>query len=390
MKSIYIYLVLIVAVFSCSEKSETFNLISVEKNRILNKVKQYSNVKPITVTDSFCLRSAGTKNDFYSEGDYWWPNPKDHKAPYERRDGLSNLDNFKAHRKAIIQLNHIAGSLTSAYIITKDKKYLEQLVPHLEAWFVNSETKMNPNLLYGQAISGKVTGRGIGIIDTVHLVEVALSIEVLEDANLLKLQSLKPVKQWFKDYLNWLTTHPFGIEERDNGNNHSVCWAAQVAAFARLVDDKKQLEFCRNFFKTDLLPNQMANDGSFPKELSRTKPYGYSLFNLDAMSNLCQLLSNKEENLFDFKINNGRSLKLGLEFMFPYINNKSNWPYSEDVMYFNDWPVRQSALLFAGIHFKNENYLNLWQTLDSQFQKEEIERNMPVKYPLLWFSKTED
>ncbi len=32
---------------------------------------------------------------------------------------------------------------------------------------------MNPNLQYAQAIQGRFTGRGTGIIDTLHLVEVA-------------------------------------------------------------------------------------------------------------------------------------------------------------------------------------------------------------------------
>ena len=36
-----------------------------------------------------------------------------------------------------------------------------------------------------------------------------------------------------------------------------------------------------------LLPGQMAPDGSFPKELARTKPYSYSIFNFDAMTMLC-------------------------------------------------------------------------------------------------------
>ena len=31
-------------------------------------------------------------------------------------------------------------------------------------------------------------------------------------------------------------------------------------------------------------------DGSFPQELARTKPYGYSLFNLDAMAIIAQTL----------------------------------------------------------------------------------------------------
>ena len=36
---------------------------------------------------------------------------------------------------------------------------------------------MNPHLLYAQAIKGRFTGRSIGIIDTLHLVEVARAID---------------------------------------------------------------------------------------------------------------------------------------------------------------------------------------------------------------------
>jgi hypothetical protein len=373
--------------FSCENKpkNEVFELKSIESPRILKHIDDFKNLKPITVTDSFCKRSAGTIHDFYSEGDYWWPNPDEVEGAYIRRDGLSNPDNFKAHRKAVIRLNHISGKLASAYILTQDENYLKALIPHLEAWFVNADTKMNPNLLYAQAIKGIATGRGIGIIDTVHLVEVAMAIKILKDKNLLKPHQLQPILQWFKDYLNWLTTHPFGIKERDNGNNHSVCWALQVAAFAKLVEDESLLDYCRHFFKSDLLPNQMAVDGSFPKELSRTKPYGYALFNLDAMANLCQILSTEDDNLFNYKTSDQKSIKLGMEFMYPYIKDKSIWPYPKDVMYFDDWPVRQSALLFSGTAYKNSNYLELWRGLNSEFKKEEIERNMPAKYPLLWY-----
>ena len=110
---------------------------------------------------------------------------------------------------------------------------------------------------------------------------------------LLKPYESFAIKLWFSNYLNWITTHEYGIAERDNGNNHSVCWTMQVAAFADLIKDTKTMDFCRNFYKTTLLPNQMEKDGSFPLELKRTKPYGYSLFNLDAMTSICQILSTK-------------------------------------------------------------------------------------------------
>ena len=73
----------------------------------------------------------------------------------------------------------------AAYKLTGDEKYAEHAVKHLLAWFVDPATVMNPNLMYGQAIMGRVTGRGIGIIDTLHLAEVARAVQVLEELGYL-------------------------------------------------------------------------------------------------------------------------------------------------------------------------------------------------------------
>jgi len=277
--------------------------------------------------------------------------------------------------------------LASAYVLTKDKKYAQKLAEHLKAWFVNDATKMNPNLLYAQSIKGVATGRGIGIIDTVHLVEVTKAIHVIENSGSLSASDLATIKLWFTNYLNWITTHEYGIAERDNGNNHSVCWTMQVAAFADLIGDEKTKDFCRNFYKNTLLPNQMEKDGSFPLELKRTKPYGYSLFNLDAMTSICQILSTKNDNLFAYTTADGKNIELGIKFMFPYIENKSLWKYQHDVMYWDEWPVRQSSLLFGGLAFKNKKYIELWKSLNANFTTPEIVRNMPVRNPILWVLK---
>jgi len=364
-----------------------FNLKEIEKARVLKNAEIYLKEQPITVTSSFCIRSAGNSHDFYSEGDYWWPDPQNSAGPYIRKDGMTNPDNFTAHREAMIRLSQISGALGSAYILTKDKKYADQLALHLRAWFINENTKMNPNLLYAQAIQGVATGRGIGIIDTIHLIEVVKAIQAIEGSRALSNVELAAIKLWFSSYLNWMTTHEYGIAERDNGNNHSVCWALQVAAFASLTKDTETMNFCRNFYKNTLLPNQMAKDGSFPLELQRTKPYGYSLFNLDAMASICQILSTKEDNLFTYTTKDKQNIALGLQFMEPYIANKSLWPYKKDVMYWDEWPVRQSSLLFGGLALKNDKYLDLWQSLNGDFTNPEVIRNMPVRYPLLWVIK---
>ena len=90
-------------------------------------------------------------------------------------------------------------------------------------------------------------------------------------------------RSWFAAYTEWMNTHPYGIAERDAKNNHGTCWVAQVAAFSELTGNAKLTAYCRDRFETVLIPNQEKPDGSFPEELRRTKPYGYSLFNLDAL-----------------------------------------------------------------------------------------------------------
>ncbi|WP_396600604.1 alginate lyase family protein [Algibacter sp. R77976] len=389
MNSKCFFLPFFILLASCSRETKTdFEIVKdLVKDGVLEDAQKFLNLEPVTVTSHTSKRSAGTKHDFYSEGDYWWPNPEDRDGPYIRKDGLSNPDNFVAHRHSMIRLSQISGALASAYLITKDDVYLHKLMLHLKAWFVNEDTKMNPHLLYAQAIKGKVTGRGIGIIDTIHLIEVALAVKVIEDSDLYKKQEVSEIKDWFSEYLNWLTRHKYGIKERDHGNNHSTCWAMQVAAFAKLVDNKEQVLFCKRMFKNKLLLEQMAIDGSFPKELARTKPYGYSIFNLDALSGLAQLLTTNKDNLFTYQTQDGNSLKLGVQFLFPYIKDKNTWPFKKDVMYWEDWPVKQPALLFSGLMFNNDNYIETWKALPEMPNKHEVIRNMPIRYILLWIQK---
>src|SRR4051812_43794558 len=66
--------------------------------------------EPITVTAAFSARSSGTVHDFFSEGDYWWPDSTNSNGPYVQRDGMTNPENFTAHRKAMIRFSTIVAS----------------------------------------------------------------------------------------------------------------------------------------------------------------------------------------------------------------------------------------------------------------------------------------
>ncbi len=340
--------------------------------------------EPVTITSETSPRSAGGKHDFFSEADYFWPDPKNPDGPYINRDGMTNPDNFLAHRKAMIRFSKIIGALASAYKLTGDEKYVKQAVKHLKAWFVDPMTLMNPNLQYSQAVKGLYTGRNYGIIDTIHLMEVAQGALVMEGAAAFDKETALEIKKWFSNYITWLTTSKMGLDEKNTKNNHSTCWAMQVASFAKLCGDNATLDSCRQLYKRVLLPNQMSIDGSFPLEAARTKPYGYSLFNLDAMAALCQVASIPSDDLWSYETADGRSVKKGIIYLYPFVADKNKWTAKPDVMYWNDWPVAQPFLFFGANKYGVAEWFTTWEKLDHQPQVEEVIRNLPIRHPLIW------
>lgn len=303
---------------------------------------------------------------------------------YINRDGLTNPDNFVAHRKAMVNFSKVIGALAAAYQITGEEKYVADAVLHFSAWFINQETLMNPDLRFAQAVKGKFSGRNFGIIDTIHLMEVAQGAIVMEKAASFDKQTAAGIKKWFASYIKWLNTSEPGLQEKTVKNNHATCWAMQVASFAKLCNDQQMLDSLRFRYKTVLLPNQMAIDGSFPLEMARTKPYGYAIFNLDAMTMLCQILSTPADDLWAFETPEGKSIKKGIAYLYPFIADKSTWTLPPDVMYWAQWPVAQPFLLFGAQAFSKAAWLNTWKILEHQPQEEEVIRNLPVRNPLIW------
>lgn len=354
------------------------------RNQVMKEAAWAMQQPPQTITAFAAPRSAGGTHDFFSEADYFWPNPQHADSPYVNRDGMTNPDNFVAHRQVMIRFSNIVAALASAYTLTKDKKYLEQALLHCRAWFVDTATRMNPSLLYAQAIKGRVTGRGIGIIDTIHLIEVVQGLMAMLGEEPTDQAEIIPIRQWFATYVNWLMQHPYGQDEMKRENNHGTCWVMQVAAFARFAEMPAVLSFCRERYRNVLLPRQLAVDGSFPLELKRTKPYGYSLFNLDAMATVCQLLSTPEEDLWNYTTPDGRTFRKAMDYLVPFIDEKKDWPFSKDVMHWDEWPVAQPALVFGAVAFREPRWLAIWKRLDHQPKGDEVIRNLPIRHPLIW------
>ena len=362
----------------------TINVAALDRKRVLTHADGYLKQQPITITSSRSGRSAGGEHDYFSEADYFWPDPKNPDGPYVNRDGLSNPDNFNDHRLALIRLSLQMPCLTAAWKLTRRGAYAELAAAHLRAWFVTPATRMNPNLQFAQAIHGRSTGRNYGIIDTLHLVEVARAITVLQPSGVLSPADYRAVLDWFTQYLAWLNTSEHGKQERDTKNNHSTTWLLQAAEFARLTQAAETTAFCSERMRDVIIPGQIAPDGSLPLELARTKPYSYSLFDMDALAACCQILTTPTDNLWAYKTEDGRNVGAVIAFMEPFIRDKSRWPYRKDVEHFDEFPVRQPALLFGGLALNRPDWLQLFRSLDPDPTSPEVIRNFPIRQPVLW------
>jgi beta-galactosidase len=361
------------------------DVAAIDRDRILKAANAALVLKPVTITAYRARWSEGGPNDFYSNGDYWWPDPtRPDGLPYIQRDGESNPDNFSQHRLAVRDLRDAVAALAAAYKITGDERYAQKAAVLLRVFFLDQKTRMNPNLQYAQAIPGKTPGRGTGIIDGLHLAEVPPAIEALRKSPSLPPEALAGLKQWFGELTEWMITSKNGKEEAAAKNNHAVAYWLQIACFARFTGDEAKLAECRRQFKEVFVPKQMAADGSFPLELKRTKPYGYSIFQLDNMTALCQVLSMAEDNLWNFELPDGRGIRKAVAYLYPFLADKSKWPLKPDVQAWESWPARQSSLLFAGLAFGEPRYLELWKTLPPDPTDAEVRRNLAITQPLLW------
>jgi len=360
-----------------------FDLRAIERKRLLPAAKGLLAIAPKTIAAIAAPRSPAGPQDYYSEGDYWWPDPANPGGPYIRRDGRSNPDKFDGHRDALIAFGRTVPALAALWALTGEAHYAEAAMRHLRAWFVDPATRMNPNLNHAQAIIGVDGGRAIGVIDTLQIVEVARAAELFGHKGAPGYGDIREgVEQWLAAYLEWLMTSPFGVEERDQTNNHGTCWLLQVASFAALLGRADSLDMVRTRLKTVIIPAQIEADGRQPLELARTKPYAYSLFNLDVLAASGWLLGGP--GLIGWETADGRSIAKAIAFMAPYIADKARWPFARDIEHWDGFPVRQPSLLFGGVALDRRDWITLWQRLDPDPRVGEVVRNFPVRQPLLW------
>lgn len=368
-----------------TEKTNVKNIdwMKYENTRCLEIARSTLDLAVHTITSIKAPNPIGDTHDFYSEADYWWPDKKKNQK-YIRRDGLSNPSIFDDHRKLLMSFSEGVGALVITFLLTREKMYVEKAQELLKKWFVEDVTMLNPSVSFGQAIKGVCLGRSEGVLDFAHLIDAIRSAQILRDEGVLDIRIDEGVFKWCKKYLHWLNSHPYGIEEKIHPNNHAICWALQASVIASYINDTDTLRWTSWAFKNTFIKYMMKSDGSFSHELTRTKPYAYSLFVFDIFISLAQVLSLNDDREWDKPLNNGKKTKNSMDFIVHYIKQKNLWPFRCDSEHNDLWPSRLPSLIFSANMFDRYDLIDLWFSLPENNNNFFVRRNRIIKTPLLW------
>lgn len=298
--------------------------------QILSSAEGLLNSTPVSVMMKNKTAASGDKHDYLSQGRYWWPNPNTADGlPYIRKDGVSNDEEVNAlDRNRLGDMASHVTTLSLAYFFTGDERYAAKAVEQLKVWFLNADTKMNPNLNYGQIVPGQNNnlGRGEGVLDAYSFIEMLDAVPLLTGSEAYSSQVQSDLKAWFSDFLNWLMTSSIAMEEKNASNNHGVCYDVQVAAYANFVGNTTVRDMLIANFWTNRINPQIQADGKQPGELSRTLGYHYSQYNLEHIIDIFQIARNAGVEVGGNSADSFQKVAKAFDFLTPFLGQSvSAW-----------------------------------------------------------------
>lgn len=319
--------------------------------QLIKDAEQALKYGPVTVMEKQNNPPSGDKHDYMSLAPYHWPDPaKPGGLPYIRKDGQTNPEVKEYKDKEYMpKLCGEVHTLALAYYFSEEKMYAEHAAKLLKVWFLDTATRMNPNLNFAQAIKGVNTGRGAGMIDSRHFVKLIDAIGLLQGSKFWSDSDQQGMKKWFTDFLHWMQTSKNGVDEMNADNNHGAWYDAQRLSMSLFVEDK---ELARKIILNaqDRLDKQMDNEGGFPKEMQRTISLHYTAFVLNAFFTIAQMSEAAGIDCWNYVSPSGKSLRKAFDKVRPFLTEEKVWQ-GQQIKPF-ETADGYSLLLDAAIHYE--------------------------------------
>jgi hypothetical protein len=312
--------------------------------------------RPVSVMEKEQTPPGGDKHDYMSLAPYWWPDPdKPDGLPYIRRDGEVNPEREGvADRKNLRVMLNAVYTLSLAYWFTGDEAYASHAATLLRTWFLDTATRMNPNMNYGQAVRGRNDGRGAGLIETSGFRFVVDAVGLLEGSAAWTSADGERMRRWFEEYFTWLTTSAKGKEEANAKNNHGTWYDVQAVSIAFFLGYDEAAASILEAAKSRRIASQIEPDGRMPLELRRTKALGYTTMNTQAFLCLASLGDRAGVDLWSFATPDGRSIRKAIDWVLPYWTREEAWTHPQIIPF--DYAECYPLMVQAWVHFQSPRY----------------------------------
>ena len=350
-------------------------------NQLIQEAEMALKENPVSVTDKKKLPPSGNKHDYASYSRYWWPDPHEPSGlPYIRLDGETNPDSQSleySDRQRIGTLGFNTETLGLAYYLTGKEKYAIKAAEFLRTWFLDEETRMNPNVNHAQIRPGHNQGTKSGVLDGRLMIGALEGSLLISSSSALSKNEQLRLKKWAAAYFEWLTTSEFALEEAASKNNHGSFYDVQALYFALYSENKEAASQIAQKFIQRRLYNQIREDGSMPEEIARTRPLFYSIYNLHAMFLVAHLAQKVDVDVYEKDKVDSR-LRAGLNYLIPYTDPNNQWPQS--TIGDTDRMKLFIILQMADRIYQDQDYLKEADVLS--FEKRKIQRSNLV-FPII-------
>ncbi|MGG6101690.1 alginate lyase family protein [Pantoea allii] len=284
-----------------------------------------------SVMDKGLIPPSGSRHDYLSLSAYWWPDARQKTGlPWIRRDGEVNPDtkNDQTDGVRLARFSADVQALALAWFFSGDARYASKAQSMIRHWFIDPAHRMNPNLNYAQGIPGRTAGRHDGVLDGRYFAtRMVDALILLRQSPGWRNSDEAALHRWFSDYLSWLQTSKLAQQERNAPNNHGSWYSVQVAGIAAYLDNRAVIADMTALAKSKI-DGQIEREGTQPLELARTRSFHYSFFNLQALTAMAALASQRGEgDLWHYKNKQGGSLLTALDYMAPFSDPARHWPW---------------------------------------------------------------
>ncbi|NOK59339.1 MAG: hypothetical protein GFH27_549283n201 [Chloroflexi bacterium AL-W] len=222
------------------------------------------------------------------------------------RDGKINPQADRQDYQYAIDVSAKVRDLGLAYALTDDERYAERAAYLIRVWAIDSNTRMEPRYTDGQSnIELSITMPGL-----------FYGADLISTSSSWSDGEQQAFEQWVRDFMSSARSW--------TGSNNFEWWRlVTISAGGAFLDDAEILNYAFDRYEK-VLPEHIGEDGQMIKELGRTKSLMYSLYSLNAMTQIAEIARHNGRNLYDYT-SDGNSLKQALDFHSPYAIDQSSW-----------------------------------------------------------------